>query len=173
MPYLKSMPSASLDSSSLSGDEKKALGIVLTGNFLEYFDLMLFSHLAFVVTPYFMPKTNPTVAKMLAIFTFSSSFVIRPFAAYFWGYIGDHFGRVVVLSYTTMIMAISCLLIPNIPSFAEWGYGATLMIIGCRILQGFSSAGEAKGAEIFVAEVVPRLPKIFLVSAMVPITCDL
>ncbi|MDP2193731.1 MAG: hypothetical protein Q8K36_04335, partial [Alphaproteobacteria bacterium] len=39
--------------------------------------------------------------------------------------------------------------------------------------QGFSSAGEAKGAEIFVAELVPKFPKIFIASIMVPITCDL
>ncbi|WP_165380278.1 MFS transporter [Candidatus Finniella inopinata] len=96
-----------------------------------------------------------------------------PLPRIFGGYIGDNFGRVVVLTYTTMIMAISCLLIANIPSFAEWGYYATMLIIGCRILQGFSSAGEAKGAEIFVAEVVPHFPKIFLASAMIPITCDM
>ncbi len=160
-------------STNLSLEEKKALGIVVTGNFLEYFDLMLFSHLAFIVVPYFTPKTDPLVTKLLGILTFSSSFVIRPFAAYFWGYIGDHFGRVVVLSYTTMIMAVTCLIIPNIPSYAEWGIYSTLVIIGCRVLQGFSSAGEAKGAEIFVAEIVPRFPKIFTASALVPITCDL
>lgn len=154
-------------------EEKKALGIVLTGNFLEYFDLMLFSHLAFVVSPYFMPKADPLVVNILSIFTFSSSFVIRPFAAYFWGYIGDNFGRVVVLSYTTLIMAVTCFLIPNIPPYAEWGIYSTFLIIGCRVLQGFSSAGEAKGAEIFVAEIVPHFPKIFLASVMVPVTCDL
>jgi MHS family proline/betaine transporter-like MFS transporter len=157
----------------LTLEEKKSLGIILTGNFLEYFDLMLFSHLAFVVSPYFMPKTDPLVVKMLTIFTFASSFVIRPFAAMFWGYVGDNFGRVVVLSYTTLIMAITCLVIPNIPSYAEWGVYSTVLIIFCRVLQGFSSAGEAKGAEIFVAEVVPHFPKIFIASVMVPITCDL
>ncbi len=165
--------STGFEAKPLAKDEKKALGIVLTGNFLEYFDLMLFSHLAFVVSPYFMPKTDPTVAKLLTILTFSSSFVIRPFAAYFWGYIGDNYGRVVVLSYTTMIMAVTCVLIANVPSYAEIGIYATVLIIICRALQGFSSAGEAKGAEIFVAEVVPHFPKIFLASAMVPITCDL
>lgn len=134
---------------------------------------MLFSHLAFVVSPYFMPKTDPLVVNVLSIFTFSSSFVIRPFAAYFWGYIGDNFGRVVVLSYTTLIMAVTCFLIPNIPPYAEWGIYSTFLLIGCRILQGFSSAGEAKGAEIFVAEIVPHFPKIFLASVLVPITCDL
>lgn len=166
-----SFPSRNLQT--FSSNEKKALGIVVTGNFLEYFDLMLFSHLAFVVTPYFMPKTDPLVAKLLAIFTFSSSFIIRPFAAIFWGYIGDNFGRVIVLSYTTLIMAISCLLIPNIPSYTQIGVYSTLLIIFCRFLQGFSSAGEAKGAEVFIAEIVPHYPKIFLASALVPITCDL
>ncbi|MBI1954124.1 MAG: MFS transporter [Proteobacteria bacterium] len=157
----------------ISLDEKKALAIVSTGNFFEYFDMMLFSHLAFVVSPLFMPKTDPVVAKMLTIFTFSSSFLLRPFAAYFWGYIGDHFGRVLVLSYTTLIMAITCFLIPNIPPYAEWGLYSTIALIGCRVLQGFSSAGEAKGAEIFAAEIVPYFPKIFLASVLVPITADL
>ncbi len=167
------MTKVSVEPKPIPLEEKKALGIVLTGNFLEYFDLMLFSHLAFVVAPYFMPKTDPLVAKLLAILTFSSSFVIRPFAALFWGYIGDNFGRVVVLSYTTLIMAVTCFLIPNIPPYAEIGIYSTILIIGCRVLQGFSSAGEAKGAEIFVAEIVPHFPKIFLASALVPITCDL
>lgn len=170
MPKISSVEAAQKP---MGFEEKKALGIVLTGNFLEYFDLMLFSHLAFVISPYFMPKTDPLVVNLLSIFAFSSSFVIRPFAAYFWGYIGDNFGRVVVLSYTTLIMAVTCFLIPNIPPYAEWGIYSTFMIIGCRILQGFSSAGEAKGAEIFVAEIVPHYPKIFLASVMVPITCDL
>ena len=157
----------------LSLDEKKALGIVLTGNFLEYFDLMLFSHLAFVVAPYFMPKTDPLVAKMLTILTFCSSFVIRPLAAYFWGFVGDHLGRVLVLSYTTMIMAVTCAIIPNIPPYSQCGIYSTVLIIMCRVLQGFSSTGESKGAEVFVAEIVPHFPKVFMVSVLVPITCDL
>ena len=116
-------------SKKLTSYEKKAIGIVLTGNFLEYFDLMLFSHLAFVITPYFMPKTDPLVTKLLAIFTFCSSFLIRPFAAYFWGFIGDHLGRVLVLSCTTTIMAITCIFIPNIPSYSEIGIYSTYLII--------------------------------------------
>lgn len=134
---------------------------------------MLFSHLAFVVSPYFMPKTDPIVVNVLSIFTFSSSFVIRPFAAYFWDYIGDNFSRVVVLSYTNMIMEVICSLIPNIPLYAEWGIHSMFLIIRCHVLQGFSSAGEAKGAEIFVAEIVPYYPKICLASVLALVTCDL
>ncbi len=153
--------------------EKKAIAIVLTGNFLEYFDLMLFTHLAFVITPSFMPKSDPVVAKMLSILTFCSAFVIKPFAAYFWGYLGDHFGRVVVLTYTTIIMSLTCILIPNIPPYAEYGIYSTLAIIMCRVLQGFSSAGESKCAEVFIVEILPHMPKIFIASVLVPITCDL
>jgi MFS family permease len=153
--------------------EKKAIAIVLTGNFLEYFDLMLFSHLAFVITPGFMPKEDPLVAKMLSILTFCSAFAIKPFAAYFWGYLGDNFGRVVVLSYTTIIMALTCMMIPNIPMYAEWGIYSTIAIIICRVLQGFSSAGESKCAEVFVVEISPNLPKTYIASVLVPITCDL
>lgn len=158
---------------SFTPGEKKAIAIVLTGNFLEYFDLMLFSHLAFVISPYFMPKEDPVVAKLLSILTFCSAFAVRPLAAYFWGYLGDNYGRVVVLSYTTIIMALTCMLIPNIPSYADWGIYSTVAIIVCRMLQGFSSAGESKCAEVFIVEILPNLSKIFLASVLVPITCDL
>ncbi|MES2608093.1 MAG: MFS transporter [Pseudomonadota bacterium] len=161
------------DESKFAPGEKKAIAIVLTGNFLEYFDLMLFSHLAFVISPYFMPKEDPLVAKMLSILTFCSAFAVKPLAAYFWGYLGDNFGRVVVLSYTTIIMALTCMLIPNIPPYAEWGIYSTVAIIMCRMLQGFSSAGESKCAEVFIVEILPNLPKIFIASVLVPITCDL
>lgn len=167
-----SIPSPSERQKFTSG-EKKAIAVVLTGNFLEYFDLMLFSHLAFVLTPYFMPKEDPVVAKMLSILTFCSAFAVKPLAAYFWGYLGDNFGRVVVLSYTTIIMAITCLMVPNIPSYAEWGIYSTMAIILCRVLQGFSAAGESKCAEVFIVEILPNLPKIFIASVLVPITCDL
>jgi MFS family permease len=181
MKNISSLPSGplfedkkqTLDRTKFASGEKKAIAIVLTGNFLEYFDLMLFSHLAFVITPSFMPKEDPTVAKLLSILTFCSAFAIKPFAAYFWGYLGDTYGRVVVLSYTTLIMALTCMMIPNIPTYAEWGIYSTITIILCRVLQGFSSAGESKCAEVFVVEISPNLPKTFIASVLVPITCDL
>jgi MHS family proline/betaine transporter-like MFS transporter len=157
----------------LTKNQKKAVGIIASGNLLEYFDLMLFSHLAFVVCPYFMPKEDPTVAKLLSIFAFSSSFVIRPLGAIFWAYIGDNFGRAFVLTYTTLAMAITCFLIPNIPPYTEIGIYSTVLIIACRMIQGFSSAGEVKGAEVFIAEMVPKAPLIYKTSIIIPITCDL
>jgi MFS family permease len=72
-----------------------------------------------------------------------------------------------------MIMAVTCAIIPNIPPYSEYGIYSTLLIIMCRVLQGFSSTGESKGAEVFVAEIVPHFPKVFMVSVLVPITCDL
>ncbi len=156
-----------------SYDEIKSMIIVLAGNFLEYFDLMLFTHLSFVITPIFLPKTDPTVTKFLSILAFSSTFVIKPFGAYFWGMIGDKYGRVTVLTYTTLIMAGTCLLIPNIPTYAQWGVYATFLMMLCRTLQGFSSTGESKCAEVYITETLPLTSKVFLASVLIPITCDL
>lgn len=171
--YSNTTKSKRTKSQKLSIEQKKALGIIASGNLLEYFDLMLFSHLAFVVTPYFMPNDDPVVAQLLSIFTFSSSFIIRPIAAIFWSYVGDHFGRVFVLTYTTLMMAITCFLIPNIPPYTEIGIYSTILIVCCRMLQGFSSAGEVKGAEVFIAEMIPKAPMIYKTSVLIPITCDL
>lgn len=156
-----------------SYNEIKSMIIVLAGNFLEYFDVMLFTHLSFVITPLFLPKTDPTVAKFLSILAFSSSFVIKPFGAYFWGIIGDKYGRVKVLSYTTLIMAGTCLVIPNIPTYAQWGFYSTFLMMLCRTLQGFSSTGESKCAEVYITETLPLTSKVFLASVLIPITCDL
>lgn len=156
-----------------SYDEIKSMIIVLAGNFLEYFDVMLFTHLSFVITPLFLPKTDPTVAKFLSILAFSSSFIIKPFGAYFWGMIGDKYGRVKVLTYTTLIMAGTCLVIPNIPTYAQWGFYSTFLMMLCRTLQGFSSTGESKCAEVYITETLPLTSKVFLASVLIPITCDL
>ncbi len=138
----------------LSKEVKKSIAYVVSGNFLEYFDLMLMTHLAFVMTPYFMPKGNPLVEKVVAMFAFLSSFIIRPLAAVFWGKLGDAYGRVFVLSWTTLFMAVSCVFIVLIPPHEAWGIYSAYCFLIARILQGISSSGEGAAADIFCTELV-------------------
>ena len=150
---------------------KKSVSIVLIGNFLDFFDLMLAVHLTVALTKIFIPPDS-SLTPLLTVFTFCSSFCIRPLAAIFWGYIGDTIGRVPVLISTTFLMSISCLLIPNIPPYAEWGMLAAMLFLALRLVQGFASGGECIAADVFITETVPK-PKVYFYSALVEATCSL
>ncbi len=154
----------------LNPEVKKSVAIVLMGNFLDFFDLMLAVHLTVILTKIFIPS-NSSLTPLLVAFTFCSSFCIRPFAAIFWGYIGDTIGRVPVLISTTFLMSISCILIPNIPSYAEWGTLSAVLFLSLRLVQGFASGGECIAADVFITETVPK-PKVYFCSALVESTCS-
>ncbi|MBY0280781.1 MAG: MFS transporter [Alphaproteobacteria bacterium] len=155
----------------LNGEIKKSVAIVLIGNFLDFFDLMLAVHLTIILTKIFMPEDS-SLNPLLTVFTFCSSFCIRPLAAVFWGYIGDMIGRVPVLISTTFLMSISCILIPNVPSYAELGILSTAVFLCLRLVQGFASGGECIAADVFITETVPK-PKVYFCSALVEATCSL
>ena len=156
----------------LSKEIKKSIAYVVSGNFLEYFDLMLMTHLAFVMTPYFMPKGDPFLEKVVTMIAFLSSFIIRPLAAIFWGKLGDNFGRVFVLSWTTMIMAFSCLFIILIPSHEDWGMYSAYCFLFARILQGISSSGEGAAAEIFCTELV-KPPTVYRTCVLLKLASNI
>lgn len=152
-------------------ETKKSVAIVLIGNFLDFFDLLLATHLTIVLTKIFLPAES-AIAPLLTTFAFCSAFCIRPLAALFWGYVGDNIGRVPVLIATTFLMSITCLLIPNIPSYAEWGMASAVLFLILRLVQGFASGGECIAADVFITETVPK-PKVYFYSALVEATCSL
>lgn len=139
--------------SSLKRDQKEAVGLLQIGTFLEYFDLMLYVHMAILLNELFFPKTDPHTASLLAAFAFCSTYVLRPFGALLFGYIGDHVGRKPTVILTTMMMSISCVVMANLPTYAQIGITAAWLVTGCRVLQGLSSMGEIMGAEIYVTEI--------------------
>lgn len=114
---------------------------------------MLYVHMAVLLNELFFPKTDPHTAAILAAFAFCSTFVLRPFGALLFGYIGDHIGRKPTVIITTMMMAISCIIMANLPTYAQIGIAFTWLVTGCRIVQGFSSMGEILGAEIYITEI--------------------
>jgi len=137
---------------SLTREQKEAVGLLSIGTFLEYFDLMLYVHMAVLLNELFFPKTDPFTASLLSAFAFCSTFVFRPFGALLFGYIGDNIGRKHTVIITTFMMAISCIVVANLPTYAQIGITASWLVTICRMVQGMSSMGEIIGAEIFLTE---------------------
>jgi MHS family proline/betaine transporter-like MFS transporter len=137
----------------LDKNTKEAIGLLSIGTFLEYFDLMLYIHMAVLLNELFFPKTDPFTASLITAFSFCSTYVLRPFAALIFGWIGDNIGRRTTLIITTFLMSISCLIMVVVPTYAQIGIAATWIITICRVIQGMSSMGERVGAEIYLTEI--------------------
>lgn len=153
--------------SQLRRDQREAIGLLQIGTFLEYFDLMLYVHMAVLLNDLFFPKTDTHTAALLGAFAFCSTYVLRPFGALLFGYIGDRIGRKTTVIITTTTMAISCVIMANLPTYAQVGIASAWIVTICRILQGLSSMGEIIGASIYVMEITKppiRYPAVSLIG---------
>lgn len=136
----------------LTKNQKQSAVLLQIGTFLEYFDLMLYVHMSVVLNELFFPKTDMYTSQLITASTFCTTFVLRPFGALFFGYLGDTRGRKLTVVITTFAMAIACLVMGLLPTYAEIGIQATYIMILCKIVQGMSSMEEAVGAEIYLTE---------------------
>jgi MFS transporter, MHS family, proline/betaine transporter len=136
----------------LTREQKRAIGLLSIGTFLEYFDLQLYVHMALLLNNVFFAKTDPFNAALLSAFAFCSTYLLKPFGALIFGYIGDFIGRKLVIVLTTIIMAITCTTITFLPSYAQIGITASVVITLCRMLQGMAASAESRGAEIYITE---------------------
>ena len=131
---------------SLNEEQKDAVGLLSIGTLLEYFDVMLYIHMAVLLNELFFPKADPFTASLLAAFTFCSTYVFRPLGALIFGYIGDKFGRRITVLLTMFVMAGCCVVMALLPPYAEIGITASCIMILCRVAQGMAAMGEAIGA---------------------------
>jgi len=136
----------------LTKDQREAVGLLSIGTFLEYFDLMLYVHMAVLLNELFFPKTDPFTASLITAFSFCSTYLLRPFGALIFGYIGDYIGRKSVVILTTLLMAISCTVLASLPTYAQIGITASWVITICRIVQGMAATAEVRGAELYLTE---------------------
>jgi len=156
-----------VDSEVLSSSVKKAVVGAAIGNLIEWFDYASYGYLAVVIAAVFFAPGNETAALLAAFGVFSVSFIVRPIGGLIWGHFGDKIGRKRVLVMTISIMSLSTFAIGLLPSYAAIGLLAPLLLLVCRLVQGFSASGEYAGAASFIAEYAPDKKRGLLVS-MVP-----
>lgn len=151
---------------SLNLEQKQATGLLCIGTFLEYFDLMLYVHMVVLLNELFFPKAEPHTAKLYAAAAFCATFVFRPIGALIFGWIGDTIGRKPTVMITTFMMSISCLIMANLPTYAEIGVAAAWIMTICRIFQGMSSMGEIIGADLYLTELIKPPIQYFAVAIL-------
>ena len=146
-------------------DPKKAALSGWIGSALEYYDFALYSLSAALVFPtVFFPTGDPTIALIGSLATYAVGYFARPIGAVVLGAWGDRHGRKNVLVFAMFLMGISTLAVGLLPTFAQVGYLAPLLLVVLRIVQGFAVAGELGGASAMIVEHSPDERRGFFAS---------
>ncbi len=142
----------------------KSVAIASLGNLLEWYDFGLFASFALLFSHLFFPQQAPHVALIEIFGVYALGFVFRPLGSILFGLMGDRFGRVKTLRASVFVMSLPTMLIAFLPTYAQVGIAAPLMLMGLRLLQGLSLGGEFTGVIIYLAESAPRQHRAFLTS---------
>ncbi|MEV0981118.1 MFS transporter [Streptomyces sp. NPDC049915] len=125
----------------------------LVGTAIEWYDFFLYGTAsALVFNTLFFPAADPVVGTMLAFSTYAVGFVARPVGAAVLGHYGDRKGRRTTLIASLVLMGISTFLIALLPGYDTIGVAAPVLLILCRLVQGFALGGEWGGAVLLVSE---------------------
>jgi MFS family permease len=134
------------------------------GTMIEWYDFYIFGSLATVIAANFYNKSDPTVALLETFATFGAGFAARPFGALVFGRIGDIVGRKYAFLVTLLIMGGATTVIGILPTYAQIGVLAPIILVIIRIIQGLALGGEYGGAAVYVAEHVPDHKRGFYTS---------
>lgn len=127
------------------------------GTALEFMDFQLYSlGAALVFHQIFFPEQSAAMALILAMGTYGAGYVARLAGAFFFGKMGDSIGRKRVLFITITMMGICTTLIGVLPTYAQVGILAPLLLVTLRIVQGFGAGAEIAGAGTMLAEYAPK-----------------
>ncbi len=125
----------------------------LIGTAVEWYDFFLYgSAAALVFGTLFFPESKPITATLLAFGTYALGFVARPLGGVVFGHFGDRVGRKKMLVVSLLLMGLATVAIGLLPTYAAIGVAAPVLLLVCRLVQGFAVGGEWGGAVLMAAE---------------------
>jgi MFS family permease len=126
------------------------------GTVFEWYDFYIYGTLAVFFGKLFFPPENETAGFLSSLALFGVGFSVRPFGALVFGRIGDLVGRKYTFLVTILVMGLSTALVGLLPTYAQIGWLAPVILVVLRIAQGLALGGEYGGAATYVAEHAPR-----------------
>ena len=122
------------------------------GTFLEWYDFLTFATLAVVFGPLFFPSSDPSNGLLASLATFGVGMVVRPIGAAIFGSMGDRIGRKPVFMITIALMGLATVCVGFLPTYAQVGIWAPILLVSLRLLQGLSAGGEIGGSAVYLTE---------------------
>lgn len=140
----------------LNRRDVKTLLLSSLGGTLEFYDFVIFVFFTGVITKLFFPEGNDFIAQMNTLGIFAAGYLARPLGGIIMAHYGDKIGRKKMFTLSIFLMAVPTLMIGLLPTYAQIGMAAPLLLLLMRILQGAAIGGEMPGAWVFIAEHSPK-----------------
>jgi MFS family permease len=148
---------------------RKAAAASLLGSTLEYYDFVVYGTAsALLFNKLFFPQGDEVVATIGSLASFGVAYIARPIGGLVMGHVGDRISRKTALMVTLIVMGCASVAIGLLPTYGAIGIWATVLLLICRIAQGFSAGAESAGASTMTMEHSPEGRRgLFTSSVMV------
>ena len=151
------MSNATVANPTATNSTARILLASLAGTTIEFFDFYIYATAAVLVFPQlFFPSSDASTAILQSLATFAIAFFARPIGSAVFGHFGDRIGRKVTLVAALLTMGVSTVAIGLLPTYAQIGVAAPLLLALCRFGQGLGLGGEWGGAVLLATENAPE-----------------
>jgi len=151
-----SQVAAAADAIPARNSPQRVLFASLIGTTIEFFDFYIYATAAVLVFPkLFFPASDPSAATLQSFATFALAFFARPVGSAIFGHFGDRIGRKATLVAALLTMGLSTVCIGLLPTYAQIGVFAPLLLSLMRLGQGLGLGGEWGGAVLLATENAP------------------
>lgn len=144
--------------------DRKAVGAVVLGNALEFYDFTLYAFFAVPIGAAFFPADNATDSLLASLALFGIGYVMRPIGGIVIGAFADRAGRKPAMLITIALMAVGMLMLALAPSYATLGGWAQGIVIAGRLIQGLALGGEVGPSTAYLLEAAPPQRRGFVAS---------
>ena len=142
---------------------RASLAIAAFSTIVEWYDFTLYLYFATVLARVFF---GPGETSLLATLGgFAIAYLMRPLGAIFFGHIGDRRGRRHMLLLSVTLMTAAMLATALLPTHAQIGSLAGVLLILLRFVMGFSVGGEYTGVVAYLLEGAPTYRRGLIASS--------
>ncbi len=143
---------------------RKAVGAVVLGNALEFYDFTVYAFFAKPIGEAFFPAKDASHSLLASLALFGAGYVMRPIGGAVIGALADRAGRKPAMLVTIALMAVGMLILALCPSYAQIGGWAQVIVIVGRLIQGLALGGEVGPSTAYLLEAAPPRHRGFVAS---------
>lgn len=151
---------------SFTKEQRRVLFLSSLGGVIEFYDFIIYIFLAPSIEKIFFADNSSYVATLKTMAIFSIGYLLRPLGGVIFSHFGDRYGRKVVFLLTVIFMAVPSFAIGLLPTTAQIGVAAPILLLIFRIMQGLALGGEIPAAITFVSEHIPNQKRAFALSTL-------
>ncbi len=156
-PDVAIQPGSGAGCGRMTGAAWRIVLLASLGGTLEFYDFVVFGIFARDIATAIFPGSSPLASLMASFAAFAAGYLARPLGGIVLSHYGDRYGRRRVFLGSLFVMSAATLGMGLVPTHAQWGAAASVLMVTLRLVQGFCLGGELPGALTYVVETAPRI----------------